>query len=140
MRAAALVAILLGIPLTGCFDETDGQTLGGIGTQTTVMLDRQRISLGAGGWALQPFYLTEIAAVHYTTESRNDDSYDVCIIDDREGQFWKDGNAVRGWACHSEVTRASDGATVGAGGYYLAFRCRNYVEDCILAVSLQATG
>lgn len=85
---------------------------------------------------MQRFELAAPAAVHYDTETRNDDSYDVCVITRSEEQFWKDGNAVRGYACNGQVSRAADSAALAAGEYALALRCRNVLENCVVAVTL----
>jgi hypothetical protein len=105
-----------------------------------VLYGDERVEFAADGSAVLDFVLNDVALVEYTVETRNDDTFTVCIIDGSERTYWLDGNAVETYVCDEDATFAGQSIELAAGSYARGFYCGNVFENCVLAVSMVIEG
>lgn len=119
----------------GTCTTTGGPTTHAIGSGAT--------DLWAAGtaYAIGPFAIPVAGTVSYSTSTTTGDTYDVAIMDAANwGVYSSGGSGAAGYAIHNNTSIASDSASVPAGTYYLAFRCDNLIERCLVtSYSISAT-
>lgn len=113
-----------------------------IGGPTTHAIGSGATDLWAAGTAygIGPFTVPA-STVSYSVSTTTGDTFDVAIMSASNWAVYSSGGSgASGYAIHNNTSIASDSAAVPADSYYLAFRCDNLVERCLVtSYSISAT-
>jgi hypothetical protein len=123
LRILACVSVVVLFALAGC---VSGQKL----------VDGQRVEMPAGGRSTVPFHLDIDQGIQASTETRNDASYDACLIKGSEAPFWMNGDRSYAKGCKDDVRTAAFDERLAAGDWALAFECPALVGSCVVSATV----